>query len=85
MGSYVNDQGVKCPVAIKKINALDFTADPKYRESLLNQLIREATVLKSVKSANVVEFKDCFRTESSFYFVLEYCEGGDLKNYLLKN
>jgi serine/threonine protein kinase len=41
-------------------------------------------VLKQCKNENVIHFVDNFATEKSVFIVMEYCNGGDLEEYLDK-
>lgn len=38
--------------------------------------------MKKLSHPNIVKLYDVVLTHKSIYFVMEYCLGGDLKNYL---
>lgn len=42
---------------------------------------REAEVLRILKSPHVVGYHDFFESSECIYIILEYCAGGDLKQY----
>ena len=39
---------------------------------------REVMLLKLIKSPNVVKIHDLVKSPSSFYLILDYCNGGSL-------
>lgn len=43
----------------------------------------EVSSLSKIKNKNVVGFVDFFEDKSNCYLVLEYCNGGDLEQYIL--
>ncbi len=43
---------------------------------------REISVLQSLHHQNVISLLDVFTTNNNYYLVFEYCENGDLKNYI---
>lgn len=40
--------------------------------------------MKKVKSENLVAFYDCKITKNNIYIFMEYCNGGNLTEYLKK-
>lgn len=42
-------------------------------------LFNEITILKGIKSENIVEIFDVASTSSNVYIFLEFCAGGDLR------
>ena len=48
-------------------------------------LERELNALDQVKHLHVIRLKECFRTKTSYYVIMEFCNGGDLSNYLEAN
>ena len=56
-----------------------------YSESELLYFQREINLLKTCKNDWVVNFVDIKKTKSNFYIFLEYCEGGNLAEYIEKN
>lgn len=42
----------------------------------------EVEILRSLKHDNIVELLDFKKSQKNFYLVLEYCEGGNLAEYL---
>jgi len=45
-------------------------------------VLREIQVLKTLKHKNILKLKNVLVTTKYFFLILEYCENGDLKNYL---
>jgi serine/threonine protein kinase len=41
--------------------------------------------MTSVNSDYTVKCYECVETETAYYFVLEYCDGGNLYFYLVNN
>jgi len=44
--------------------------------------IREVTVLASINSEYIVRYMDSFIEDSMLYLIMEYCERGDLSNFI---
>lgn len=67
-------------VAVKIIPQKLMTQTPK-----LEELVKtEINVLKSCRNENVIKYVDSFRNGSNLFIVTEYCNGGDLEQYLKK-
>ena len=49
------------------------------------RLEQEIQCQRSVNSEFIVKLLDVQKTENNFYLILEYCEGGDLGNFIKKN
>uniref|UniRef100_A0A4W3JLY3 non-specific serine/threonine protein kinase n=1 Tax=Callorhinchus milii TaxID=7868 RepID=A0A4W3JLY3_CALMI len=45
---------------------------------------QEAILLAKMKHPNIVAFKEAFEADSHLYIVMEYCDGGDLMQNLLR-
>ena len=43
---------------------------------------REISVLQSLKHKNIIRLQDVFTTNNRYYLIFDYCEYGDLKNYI---
>ncbi len=52
-------------------------------EPLLNQLRKEANILRSICHPNIVSLYDFMETSSSLYFVMEHVQGGELFDHLV--
>lgn len=67
-------------------NIVALKAIPVYllaKHSKLKELIdTEINVLKQCHNENVIGYVDDFRTEDYIFIATEYCNGGDLENYL---
>lgn len=66
-------------VAIKILEN-DQISDPYLKEALL----KEITLMKKLKSANIVRFLDTFKSVNHTYIIQEFCNGGDFRHYLTK-
>ena len=69
-----------------KIYATKVYAREKTESSpdLYNYLKAEIGLLKGINHPNIVKLRDVTKTKKHFYLVLEYCNGGELKNALDK-
>ncbi|KAL4477974.1 hypothetical protein ABPG72_013382 [Tetrahymena utriculariae] len=65
-------------VAIKQVPNQKFKETQKVRELFTS----EVKILKSVKNENVVGYIDYFECLDSAFLVLEFCDSGDLEQYL---
>ncbi|PWN52498.1 kinase-like protein [Violaceomyces palustris] len=66
------------PVAIKVVTRKKLTA------KLLDNLEGEIAILKAINHPNIVELKDCLKTDSHIYLVMAFCSAGDLSLYIKK-
>ncbi|SNX88050.1 related to APG1 - essential for autophagocytosis [Melanopsichium pennsylvanicum] len=66
------------PVAIKIVIRKKLT--PK----LLDNLEGEIAILKAIRHPNIVELKECLKTEHQIYLVMAFCASGDLSQYIKK-
>lgn len=62
--------------AIKEITKSNLT------ESVFENLIREVQISKQLKHPNLAQCIVTMESKQSFYIVFDFCEGGDLGNYL---
>ncbi|XP_052177328.1 CBL-interacting serine/threonine-protein kinase 25-like [Diospyros lotus] len=60
-------------VAIKVI-----CKDQVKREAMMEQILREISVMRLVRHPNVVQLKEVMATRSRIFFVMEYVKGGEL-------
>ncbi|KAM3374899.1 CBL-interacting serine/threonine-protein kinase 25 [Capsicum galapagoense] len=60
-------------VAIKVINK-----DHVKREGMMEQIIREISVMRLVRHPNIVELKEVMATKQKIFVVMEYVKGGEL-------
>jgi serine/threonine protein kinase len=49
---------------------------------LLKQMDTEIRVLKSSECPYIIKLHDVLKTQNNIYLIMEYCEGGDLENYV---
>jgi len=68
-------------VAIKCISMSKFSQVPKLEELTRNEI----NILSSLKNPNIIQFKEMLRTTNNMYMVYEYCNGGNLEEYLHKS
>lgn len=69
----------KTLVAIKILEN-DQITDPYLKEAL----VKEITLMKKLKSENIVRFLDTFKSVNHTYIIQEFCNGGDFRHYLTK-
>lgn len=51
----------------------------------LKELVKtEITVLKRCNNENVIKLIDSFETDKNVYIIMEFCNGGDMEEYLNK-
>jgi serine/threonine protein kinase len=67
-------------VAIKCISMTKFSEIPKLEELTRNEI----SILSSIKNPNCIQFKEMLRTTNNMYMVYEFCNGGNLEEYLRK-
>ncbi|KAK4374701.1 hypothetical protein RND71_005378 [Anisodus tanguticus] len=60
-------------VAIKVINK-----DHVKREGMMEQIIREISIMRLVRHPNIVELKEVMATKQKIFVVMEYVKGGEL-------
>ena len=66
-------------VAVKIISKESIELSKQY-----NQIIRDISIMKQIHSSYIVEFYEDFEDIKNYYIFMEYCELGDLENYLEK-
>ncbi len=50
----------------------------------LERVEREIEILKNFQNLNIIKINEIFETESNHFFIMEYCENGELFNYIVK-
>ena len=68
----------KCAIKIVDKRLLEDIKD-------VQRLKKEIKILKSIRHKNIVQLYDIMESETNLYFVLEYCKGGELFDYIVKN
>ncbi|SCV69825.1 BQ2448_1219 [Microbotryum intermedium] len=68
----------RAEVAIKSVIRSKLTI------KLLENLESEISILKEITHRNVVELKDCLKTETHIYLIMAFCSAGDLSIYIRK-
>jgi serine/threonine protein kinase len=48
-------------------------------------ILGEIEVMKTLSHPNIVLMKDVYQTNNNFYLILEFCNQGDLEQYMKKN
>jgi serine/threonine protein kinase len=51
----------------------------------LTRVKREIKILKNLRNPNVIEIENVLEDEKCYYIIMEYCGGGELFNYIVKN
>lgn len=70
---YCRDIKTSESVAIKVINK-----DHVKREGMMEQIIREISIMRLVRHPNIVEIKEVMATKQKIFVVMEYVKGGEL-------
>ena len=70
------DMQTKKHYAVKKLDRIGI------RPSHLRNISNEITILEKIKHRNVVQLYDRMKSDNNFYLVLDYCNGGDLNDYI---
>ena len=50
----------------------------------LERVEREIKILKNFNNLNIVKANEIFQTENNHFFIMEYCENGELFNYIVE-
>ncbi|CAD8046611.1 unnamed protein product [Paramecium primaurelia] len=67
------------PVAVKVIDM------KMIKQSIHSQLLKnEINALRSFNSKHIMKLHDVFQTQNNTYIITEYCDSGDLNNYIRK-
>ncbi|GAA5925870.1 hypothetical protein JCM10213_007309 [Rhodosporidiobolus nylandii] len=56
----------------------------KLTTKLLENLESEISILKRITHRNIVELKDCLKTDTHIYLIMDFCAAGDLSIYIRK-
>ena len=68
----------KCAIKIVDKRLLEDNKD-------IQRLKKEIKILKSIRHKNIIQLFDIMESKTNLYFVLEYCKGGELFDYIVKN
>ncbi|GAA5826533.1 hypothetical protein JCM3770_006373 [Rhodotorula araucariae] len=71
-------QDTRAAVAIKSVIRSKLTT------KLLENLESEISILKRITHRNIVELKDCLKTNTHIYLIMDFCSAGDLSLYIRK-
>ena len=67
----------KCAIKIIDKRLLENTND-------IERLRKEIKILKKIRHKNIIQLFDIMESKSNLYFVMEYCKGGELLDYIVK-
>ena len=67
----------KCAVKILEKKLLETTND-------IQRLKKEIKILKKLRHKNIIQLYDIMESKRNLYFVMEYCKGGELFDYIVK-
>ena len=65
-------------VAIKVLNKVKLNSQPEIKKKAENEI----SILKKMFHKNIIKLFEIMETSQRLYIVTEYCEGGDLYNYI---
>ncbi|ANB13774.1 protein kinase HSL1 [Sugiyamaella lignohabitans] len=72
------------PGATAVVDATQYGSDPKDQGGLPYGIEREVIIMKLIEHPNVMALYDVWENKGELYLVLEYVEGGELFDYLIK-
>ena len=67
----------KCAIKIVDKRLLESVKD-------VQRLKKEIKILKSIRHKNIIQLFDIMESKTNLYFVLEYCKGGELFDYIVR-
>ena len=77
-------EGIHIPtgekVAIKIMDKIELFTDPLN----LRRVKTEISLLKIVRHKNIIKLYEVIETPQKIYLIMEYCEGGELFDYIVK-
>ena len=62
-------------------NNIDLKEEPLSEQEILNEI----NILKKIDHPNIMKIFEFYSTETTFYLILEFCEGGDLSDFVFNN
>ena len=65
-------------VAIKQIEISKINSSKETYKNLQNEFL----ILSKIKHNNIIKLIDCKKTKNNIYFILDYCNGGNLSEYM---
>jgi len=68
----------KCAIKIVDKRLLEDNKD-------IQRLKKEIKILKNIRHKNIIQLFDIMESKTNLYFVMEYCKGGELFDYIVKN
>ena len=67
-------------VAIKIMDKMQLFTDPLN----LRRVKTEISILKIIRHKNIIKLYEVIETPQKIYLIMEYCEGGELFDYIVK-
>ena len=67
----------KCAIKIVDKRFLENNQD-------IQRLRKEIKILKKIRHKNIIQLYDIMESKTNLYFVMEYCKGGELFDYIVK-
>ena len=65
-----------------KICAIKIISIKGQSEEDVKNVEKEAEIFSQFKNDNIVEYYDSFKNDESFYIIMEYCDGSDLRKFI---
>ena len=81
MGNVYKVKHLKIP----KFFALKQLKVEQYRNVFIESFISEISILKFLKHPNIAKFYDSFYYNNNFFYVMEFIEGTDIRDFFKKN
>lgn len=71
-------------MAIKTCSVESMKVNPKFKEFIQNE-INILSNKEINKNVNIITFIELLTTENNYYFIYEYCNGGNMEQHIYKN
>lgn len=80
-----DDVGIKVDITPYQNDILINTEQEYYYKRLCNLIKSEIEILSNLDNSNIIKFYRSSKTNGIYYLRMEYCDGGDLFEYVKKN
>lgn len=81
----INDRGIKVDITPYENDILINTEQEYYYKRLYDLINSEIEILSNLENSHIVKFYRWSKTNGIYYLRMEYCDGGDLFEYVKKN
>lgn len=78
------EYAVKCFNKNKQEKSEDYVRRKKKLNFFKNFFFHEVEILRELKHPNIINLRECFEGDTSYYMILDLMNGNTLSNYLKK-